>query len=284
MPKITAAHLRAIAGGSAPLADALVGPINRHCAAHDIRSFRRLTHFLAHCSVETGGFKTLRESLNYSVEGLLKTFGRHRISEADARRLGRKPGERALSQARQREIANILYGGEWGRKNLGNIGPDDGWRHRGRGPKQTTGLHNYQQIKDVTGIDVVANPDLLAEPDTGTLAAAIYFAKRVAKTADRDDIDASTLAVNGGRNGLADRKAALARARKALGAGFVLDAPEGAPLAPPAPANDSVPDAGKKVAPPTAIIPDRARLPSASAPAPAPLSWWQRFLAAFRRV
>src|SRR5688572_11259154 len=38
-----------------------------------------------------------RESLNYSVDALIGNFGRHRISVADARRLGRKPGEGALS-------------------------------------------------------------------------------------------------------------------------------------------------------------------------------------------
>jgi predicted chitinase len=100
-----------------------------------------------------------RENLNYSVAGLLNKFGRHRISRADAERLGRKPGEPALSQARQRAIANILYGGTWGRDNLGNTEPDDGWTYRGRGMDHCTGRANYRRTGAAIGVDLLGNPD-----------------------------------------------------------------------------------------------------------------------------
>ena len=118
---------------------------------------------------ETGGnMKPNVESLNYSVSGLLNTFGRHRISRSDAERLGRKPGEPALSLARQRAIANILYGGEWGRANLGNTMPDDGWTYRGRGMAHDTGRRNYRLSGEAVGIDLLTDPDALL--DTATAA------------------------------------------------------------------------------------------------------------------
>jgi putative chitinase len=106
------------------------------------------------------------ESLNYSVSGLLNTFGRHRISRADAERLGRKPGEPALSQSRQRQIANILYGGTWGRDNLGNTEPDDGWNYRGRGLSHVTGRANYGRSGRALGIDLLGNPAAMLDLDT----------------------------------------------------------------------------------------------------------------------
>ncbi len=175
----------------------------------------RIAHVLAQQSVETGGFSKMVESMNYSVRGLLLVFSRSRISEADANRLGRKSGEGALSVERQSAIANILYGGEWGRRNLGNTEPGDGWRFRGRGIKQTTGRHNYGEVKKVTGIDVVSDPDLLAHPDTGVRAGCIYWdSRKCNELADKDDIVALTKRINGGTNGLDDRRKALARAKE----------------------------------------------------------------------
>jgi putative chitinase len=103
------------------------------------------------------------ENLNYSVSGLLNTFGRHRISRADAEKLGRRPGEPALPIARQRAIANIIYGGAWGRDNLGNTEPDDGWQFRGRGLAHITGRTNYERAERKLGVPMLSQPDLALE-------------------------------------------------------------------------------------------------------------------------
>lgn len=101
---------------------------------------RWLAYVLATAHHETGArFVASVENLNYSVDGLLKTFGRHRISEADVRKYGRS----GLRPANQPAIANLIYGGEWGRENLGNTKPTDGWDMRGRGLVQITGRANY---------------------------------------------------------------------------------------------------------------------------------------------
>lgn len=115
---------------------------------------------------ETGGDMSPNvESLNYTVAGLLNTFGRHRISRADAERLGRKPGEPALSITRQRAIGNILYGGTWGRDNLGNTEPDDGWTYRGRGMAHDTGRRNYDLSGKAVGVDLLSQPHDLLRAD-----------------------------------------------------------------------------------------------------------------------
>jgi putative chitinase len=79
-----------------------------------------------------------------------------------ARRQGRSAAELA---GNPQLLANTVYGGEWGVKNLGNTQPGDGWRYRGRGYAQTTGRRNYGVIGDMTGLDLIDNPDLLLRPE-----------------------------------------------------------------------------------------------------------------------
>ncbi len=177
----------------------------------------RVAHALAQQCVETGGFSRLVESLNYSVAGLKATFSSARISAVDCERLGRKQGEPALSLDRQSQIANIVYGGTFGRNQLGNANPGDGFKYRGRGAKQTTGLANYAAVANLTGIDVVASPEKLEDPNLGMRAACIFWTSRDCnRFADADDIVGLTKAINGGQNGLAERKAALLRAKMIL--------------------------------------------------------------------
>lgn len=117
---------------------------------------RQLAYILATPMIETGGrFEPIVESLNYSVDGLKMQFSRSRISAADCERLGRKPGR----PAKQEQIGNIIYGGEWGRKNLGNTEPGDGYKFRGRGLSQITGRRLYDWASRQEGYNFLANPD-----------------------------------------------------------------------------------------------------------------------------
>lgn len=168
-----------------------------------------LAHWLGQMFVESAGFTTREENLNYSVDGLLKMFGRHRISEADARKFGRAHGR----PAHQNAIANIIYGGEWGRKNLGNTEPGDGWRFRGGGEKQITGRANYREAGHEH------DPETLrTDPVASAKAAANFFVKHgCIAPALRDDVKGVTLKVNGGVNGLDARIAATAAAKKVVG-------------------------------------------------------------------
>lgn len=118
---------------------------------------RWLAYIMATPHHETGKkFTAITENLNYSVEGLMGVFSRRRISEADCRRYGRTKTRAANQEA----IANTIYGGEWGKENLGNTQPGDGWRFRGRGLVQITGRSNYAKY------NLVDRPELAASVPT----------------------------------------------------------------------------------------------------------------------
>lgn len=180
-----------------------IEPLKAACREFGIDTVREVSSFLANIAVESNDLRILSESLNYSVEGLLKTFGRHRISEADARRLGRKPGEGPLSQDRQRQIANLIYGGEWGKKNLGNISADDGWKFRGYGPKQLTGRTNFQRFADAVGMPIERVPDYIRTIEGGCRSAGWFWKSHNldAKAATPGVAD-DRKAINGGDLGL----------------------------------------------------------------------------------
>lgn len=143
----------------------------------------RKAHFFGQGWVESQ-LKPRRENLNYSVEALLSKFGRHRITEEQARKYGRT----ATQKANQVELANILYGGEWGKKNLGNIQKNDAYIFRGAGFFQITGRANFEKLSKDTGIDFVNNPDLFNE-EANSFIAAIWFwnDRKLNQYADKDD-------------------------------------------------------------------------------------------------
>lgn len=111
-----------------------------------------------------------RESLNYHVNALVANFSRERISLADAQRLGRKAGEGPVPVARQMQIANLIYGGEWGKVNLGNMKPGSGWLYRGGGYPQTTGARNFNEVGKLVGVDLINHPERIIEPEIACTA------------------------------------------------------------------------------------------------------------------
>ncbi|MGD6053389.1 hypothetical protein QUV15_22980, partial [Xanthomonas citri pv. citri] len=117
-----------------------------------IREPRELAAFMGQMQVESGNFRSMHENLNYSGGRLLEVFpGRNGMdtrAEADA-----------IARGGQQGIANAIYGGNWGRENLGNTEQGDGWRFHGRGYVQLTGRDNYERAARETGMDVVNNPD-----------------------------------------------------------------------------------------------------------------------------
>jgi len=170
----------------------------------------RVAHFMAQGLHETGGLTVLTESMNYSPEGMIATFGESRISAAQAQQLGRRSGHPAEQQA----IANIVYGGDFGKKQLGNTEPDDGWNFRGHGFLQMTGRDSFQRIGDLLGLDLAGNPDLAIEAPTILLTGCEEWkSKGCNALADADNIKKVTKAINGGQIGLAERRAWLEKTK-----------------------------------------------------------------------
>lgn len=101
-----------------------------------------------------------------------------------------------------------------GRRDLGNTEPGDGKRFKGRGPIQLTGRANYRAFGREVGIDFESHPEIVSYPSVGLMAAVRYWDSRnLNAKADADDLLGITEAINGGTNGLEDRKVQTAKAK-----------------------------------------------------------------------
>ena len=178
-----------------------VEPTLESCVRWGIDTFREVCSYLANINVESNGLTRMTESLNYSSDALIRLFGRHRISIADANRYGRKKGQ----SANQEMLANILYGGPWGKKNLGNDKSGDGWKHRGFGPKQITGKANQQDFADAMGMRLEEMPAFLRTTEGGMMGAGWFWkSHNLDKFAATPGLADDRKTINGGANGLAE--------------------------------------------------------------------------------
>lgn len=162
----------------------------------------RLAHFIAQWAHETGGFKIARESMNYSAKRIMQVFGvgKHSaaVTAAEAKQLAGKP----------RALAERVYGlgNPKMAKRLGNKEPGDGWKYRGTGLPQATGRWQFEHLSKVTGVDMVANPELLLKPEYALLGAIdVWQRKGLNALADKNNIREITRRINGGYNGFNDR-------------------------------------------------------------------------------
>jgi putative chitinase len=155
----------------------------------------KLSHFLAQCGHESGGFKVVNENLNYGAKGLNTIFKKYFPTEEKAKLYERKP----------EKIANLVYGGRMGN---GAEATGEGYKFRGRGYIQLTGKDNYTAFGKAINEDIAANPDLVATKYP-LLSAAWFFSKNcLGKCVDASDASvlAVTKCVNGGTIGLPDRQ------------------------------------------------------------------------------
>jgi putative chitinase len=156
----------------------------------------RVAHFLAQCGHESGGFRLTKENLNYSAKGLMGIFKKYFPTEALAKAYERQPAK----------IANKVYSNRMGN---GTEASGEGAKFCGRGYIQLTGKENYTAFGKSIGVDVCANPELVAS-QYALASAAWFFSKNgLHKIADEGASDAVvtkiTKRVNGGTIGLPDR-------------------------------------------------------------------------------
>lgn len=104
-----------------------------------------------------------------------------------------------------------------GRADLGNTVSGDGLRYMGRGIFQLTGRANYAHYGQLINVDLEENPALAEAPDTAVLIACEYWhQKKLNDLADNGQEDTITRRINGGTNGIADRRMLVARAKEFL--------------------------------------------------------------------
>lgn len=174
---IDAAKLRAIMPYAGARADVFVLPLIAAMEAYAIDTPARTAAFLAQVGHESGQLRHLREIW------------------------GPTPAQRRYE----------------GRADLGNTEPGDGKRFMGRGLIQITGRKNYLLCGFALELDLVAQPELLEQPVAAAASAAWYWHNRnLNRYADADDFVGLTRAINGGTNGIADRRALWSRAKAAL--------------------------------------------------------------------
>jgi len=175
--------------------DSVVSQIPDTAAKFNITTPLRLSHFLAQCGHESGGFKALVENLNYGSKGLLGTFPKY-FNATTAAQYERKP----------EMIASKVYGGRMGN---GVESTKDGWKFRGRGYIQLTGKDNYTAFDKFVTENIIESPDLVATKYP-LMSAAWFFDKNKLwticdKGATTEVVTAVTKRVNGGVIGLVDR-------------------------------------------------------------------------------
>lgn len=127
-----------------------------------------------------------------------------------------------------------------GRRDLGNTHPGDGRKFKGRGWIQVTGRHNYAKYGKLIGVDLISKPALAATYENAAKIAVLYWTTHgLNELADGDKFLTITRRINGGTNGLSDRRALLSLCNKVLDADPLDngDAPVGDAADPEAPTN-----------------------------------------------
>lgn len=200
---ITETLLKQVTGYKKTDIGLLVRKLNEAMMMYEINTLNRASHFLGQITYESGCFNQVIENLNYTEKRLLQVFPKY-FNASNAKEYAGHP----------QKIANRVYGGKYGN------GPEwtgDGWKYRGRGYIQLTFKSNYEKIGKFLNYDFVSKPDDLTKISCAVFAAAAYWVMfKINDKADRNDYTAVCKAVNGGTNGLSERKRWTDKWRKAL--------------------------------------------------------------------
>ena len=179
--------------------------LNEILPEYGIDTPQRVAAFIAQCAHESGGFKFLKENLNYRAASLRKTFSKYFPDDAVAAAYANKP----------EMIANRVYANRMGN---GDEASGDGFRYCGRGLIQLTGRDNYAFFAGSLDIPVEEAAEYL-QTFEGAVQSACWFweTNNLNQWADKDDILTLTKRINGGTIGLEDRKKHYEHAKHILG-------------------------------------------------------------------
>lgn len=183
-----------------------IDALNKILPQFQINTNIRLAHFLAQILHESGNLKYKSENLNYSASALRSVFAKYFPNDEIAKEYERKP----------EKIANRVYCARMGN---GIESSGDGWKYRGRGLIQLTGHDNYKACGEALKLELLEDPDLLCNKSEVIVASACWYwnSRNLNALADKDDIVGITKKINGGTNGLEDRKNNLTIAKSILG-------------------------------------------------------------------
>ena len=155
--------------------------LNKYMQEHKINTYPRVCHFLAQAGHESSSFNRFSEMYDGKASEYFKKY-------------------------------------EF-RSDLGNVNAGDGEKFRGRGIFQLTGRYNYHLASNaIFGDDrLIDNPKLVETPEIAVLTACwFWFTRHLNDLADKDEFKAITQKINGGLNGLAERKYFLDKAKMCI--------------------------------------------------------------------
>lgn len=178
-----------------PVLESYVDPLNDICQYYDMfENKKRVAAFLAQVAHESGGLNVTKENLNYSADGLRKTFPKYFPNDELAHQYAKQP----------EKIANRVYAN---RMNNGDEASGDGWKFRGRGLIQLTGKTNYTKFAEAVSMNIDDTIAYLETP-AGAVASAGWFwdNNRLNNYCDNIDFVGLTKRINGGVIGLVERQ------------------------------------------------------------------------------
>jgi putative chitinase len=179
--------------GKNPYADHWFEALCEILPDYEINTVPRVAAFLAQTAHESGGYRAIKENLNYRAVTLRKIFPKYFPTDELANQYAGKP----------EMIANKVYGGRMGN---GPEATGDGFRYCGRGLIQLTGKDNYTRYAQSLEISVEEASEHLTTFE-GCVQSAAWFweANNLNQWADAGDILTLTKRINGGTIGLEDR-------------------------------------------------------------------------------
>lgn len=160
---------------------------------------QRLALFFANLAHETAGLTVLKENIYYTHAGVARTW-KNRFPGGEAEviaRFGSAPGW-------QKAMLDEVYGSRMGNRP----GTRDGSSFIGRGGPQWTGREAYGVLAKMSGLDVLAHPELAERPELqAQVSAPLWTWKKMNEVADGDfsaAVERVRVRWNGGTNGLAE--------------------------------------------------------------------------------
>jgi putative chitinase len=189
---------------------ALVDPFNETFERFGIVTPAQQASWIGQCGHECGNFRIMEENLNYRAPTLLKLFPQN-----PKRVWGFTPESAAAYEKQPQKIANRIYGNRMGNRDEAS---GDGFRFRGSGFLQLTGMNNFFHAGQALGVDFIMQPELVRTPMYAAQTAGWFWqTHRLNQYADSGDILTMTKRINGGTIGLEDRKKHIEHALHVLG-------------------------------------------------------------------
>lgn len=181
------------------MADKWVVALNETCEEFAIDTPYRIAGFLSNVAHESGGFKFVKENLNYSAASLMRVWPSRFPTLEIAQRYAMQP----------EKIANRAYADRMGN---GDEASGDGAKFLGRGLIQLTGKNNYVAYSLACDNEALQHPEIVEQPKYAAESAGWFWnVNRLNTLADAQDVVGMCRRVNGGTNGLDDRQMKYAR-------------------------------------------------------------------------